>query len=252
MGLLDGKVAIVTASAGAGIGQATIRLMLDEGASVVVSDAHARRVGELVDALAKEYGEDRVIGAACDVTDEKAVNDMVEKTLEKFGRIDILVNNAGRNKLAMVQKMTDELWDLVIDVNLKGTFLCTKAVVPTMIKQGSGRIISIASVEGWIGSPMGEAQYGATKAGIMGFTKSLSKELAEHGILVNAIAPGVIPNPFLRKIYGPMLDTVPKLTPIGRGGEPKEIAGAAVFLASELSNYVLGETLVVCGGLYFH
>ncbi|MHA1378111.1 MAG: SDR family NAD(P)-dependent oxidoreductase [Candidatus Helarchaeota archaeon] len=254
MGLLDKKVAIVTASAGAGIGQATVRLMAKEGASVVVTDIQRaeKRINKVVSDLSESYGEDKVIGIICDVTNSKQVKEMVKKTLDKFGRIDVLVNNAGRNVLAKIEKMTDEQWDMVINVNLKGTFLCSQAVAPTMIKQKSGRIISIASIEGFAGSPMGEAQYAATKSGIMGFTKALARELAPHNINVNAIAPGIIPNPFLQKIYGGMLDEIPKMVPKGRGGKPEEIAGACVFLASDLSEYVLAETLIVSGGLYIH
>jgi 3-oxoacyl-[acyl-carrier protein] reductase len=148
--------------------------------------------------------------------------------------------------------MTDEQWNLVIDVNLKGTFFCTKEVIPFMIKQKYGRIISISSIEGWGGSPMGETHYAATKAGIVGFTKALARELAPYNITVNAIAPGIIPNPFLKKIYGPMLEGVAKIVPLGRGGKPEEVANAVSFLASEEASYITGETLVVSGGLYMH
>ncbi len=252
MGLLDNKVAIITASAGAGIGQATVRLMAKEGANVVVTDFHERRTNEVAEGLIKEYGKNRVLGVPCDVTNSKNVNDMVMQALDKFGRIDILVNNAGRNVLAKIEEVTDEQWDLVMDVNLKGTFLCTKAVVPIMIKQKFGRIISIASYEGFTGTELGEGPYVASKSGIMGFTKALARELAPHGINVNAIAPGIIPNPFLKKVYGSLLDDLPERVPMGRGGKPEEIAGACVFLASDLGNYVQGETLVVSGGLYIH
>ena len=252
MGLLEKKIGIVTASAGAGIGQATVRAFLREGASVVVSDIHERRTNEVAESLIKEYGEDRVLGICCDVASSKDVKNMIDQTLKKFGKIDILVNNAGRNTLNPVEKLTDEEWDLVINVNLKGTFLCTKAVIPTMIEQKSGSIINISSFEGWSGSPMGESHYAATKSGIMGFTKALAREMAQYGIRVNAIAPGLTPNPFLKKIYGSLLDEIPKMVPLGRGGKPEEIANACVFLASDLSSYITGETLVVSGGLYMH
>jgi NAD(P)-dependent dehydrogenase (short-subunit alcohol dehydrogenase family) len=249
---LKDKVGIVTASAGAGIGQATARKFAKEGALVVVTDHHERRTSEVAESMKAEYGKDRILGIRCDVSSLADVREMVKKTVDTFGRIDILVNNAGRNVLAPVHKMTDEQWNLVIDVNLKGTFFCTKEVVPFMIKQKYGRIISISSIEGWGGSPMGETHYAATKAGIVGFTKALARELAPHNITVNAIAPGIIPNPFLKKIYGPMLEGVAKIVPLGRGGKPEEVANAVSFLASEEASYITGETLVVSGGLYMH
>jgi len=246
------RVAIVTASAGAGIGQATARALAREGACVAVADSHERRTMETAESMISEYGEAKIIGIKCDVSSAADVNTMVKKTLDKFGRIDILVNNAGRNILSNVESMTDEVWNAVINVNLKGAFLCAKAVVPSMIKQKYGRIISMSSVEGWTGSVFGETHYVATKAGIMGFTKSLARELGPKGITVNAIAPGVIPNPFLERIYGPLLEAVPSITPLGRGGKPEEIANAVVFLASDEASYVIGETFVVSGGLYMH
>ncbi|MHA1377629.1 MAG: SDR family NAD(P)-dependent oxidoreductase [Candidatus Helarchaeota archaeon] len=250
MGLLEGKVAIITAAAGAGIGQATARLMAKEGASVVVTDYHEKRTLKLAEDMSREFGENKILGVCVDVTSSKDVEEMKKQTLEKFGKIDILVNNAGRNIISPVEKMTDEQWDLVIKVNLTGTFLCTKAVVPSMIKQNWGRIISLASYVGFAGSSYGEAQYVATKAGIMGFTKALARELASNGINVNAIAPGVIPNPFLIRVYGSQIDEMIKDVPLGRGGRPEEIAGVAVFLASSLSDYITGETILVTGGKY--
>ncbi|MHA1301528.1 MAG: SDR family NAD(P)-dependent oxidoreductase, partial [Candidatus Helarchaeota archaeon] len=199
---------------------------------------------------ASEFGKERILGIKCDVTSSDDIKKMANQTLNKFGRIDILVNNAGRNIVAPVDEMTDVQWDLVIKVNLTGTFLCSKAVVPTMIKQKWGRIISLASYVGFAGSAYGEAQYVATKAGIMGFTKALARELAPYNINVNAIAPGVIPNPFLIKVYGSQIDEMISDVPMRRGGKPEEIAGVAVFLASDLSSYVTGETILVTGGKY--
>ncbi len=250
MGLLEKKVAIVTAAAGAGIGQATARLMASEGASVVVTDYHEKRTKELAEQLENEFGKAKILGIRCDVTSSVDIKNMVKQAIERFGKIDILVNNAGRNMVAPVDEMTDEQWDLVIAVNLNGTFLCSKAVIPYMMEQKWGRIINLASYVGFAGSSYNESQYVATKAGIMGFTKSLAIELAPYGINVNAIAPGVIPNPFLIKVYGPMIDEMLRDVPMGRGGKPEEIAGVAVFLASELSNYITGETILVTGGKY--
>lgn len=248
---LKDKVAIVTAAAGAGIGKASCIRLAEEGAKIVVTDAHERRTQELAEELGKKFGKDNVLGVKCDVTNSKEVNNMVKAAVDKFGRVDILVNNAGRNVLAKIEKMTDDEWDLVIDVNLKGTYYCARAVIPYMKKQKYGKIISIASAEGWIGSPMGEAQYAATKAGIMGFTRALARELAPD-INVNCIAPGVIPNPFLQRIYGEMLDEVPKYTPMKRGGKPSEIGDAVVFLASDESSFIVGVTLTVSGGMYMN
>lgn len=249
---LKDRVAIVTAAAGAGIGQATARKLAKEGAKVVVSDHHEKRTEELANAMKSEYGADKILGVRCDVSNSSDVGNMVKQTLDKFGRVDILVNNAGRNLLSTVDRMTDETWDAVISVNLKGTFMCSKAVAPAMIKQKYGRIISVASIEGWAGSPLGESHYAATKSGVMGFSKALARELAPHGITVNAVAPGVVPNPFLQKIYGAALEAVPKMVPLGRGGKPEDIANAISFLASDEASYITGETLVVSGGLYMH
>lgn len=155
MGKLDGRVAIVTAAAGAGIGQATARKLADEGAFVAVTDHHERRTMEVAEDMKRIYGPDRVIGVVCDVSNRAQVESMVNQVIQRWGRVDILVNNAGRNLLSPVEKMSDETWELVIGVNLRGTFYCTRAVVPYMIAQRYGRIISIASIEGWAGSTLG-------------------------------------------------------------------------------------------------
>ena len=184
---LKDRVAIITAAAGAGIGKATASKLAEEGAKVAITDINERRINETVDELKKKFRDDQIIGVLLDVTDSKSVNDGIRKVFDNWGRIDILVNNAGRNVLSKIEKMTDEQWDLVINVNLKGTFYCSRAVIPYMKEQKYGKIISISSAEGWIGSPMGEAQYAASKAGVMGFTRALARELAPD-INVNAIA----------------------------------------------------------------
>jgi len=199
MGLLDGKVAIVTAAAGAGIGQAVARRFAEEGAQVLVTDAHARRVQELAAAMGGEYGRE-VPALEVDVRNGEQVRSMVDLALEKFGQVDILFNNAGINKLSPVWEMDEETWRLVIDVNLTGTFNCTRAVLPHMIERKNGAIISMASVAGWMGSDGGEAHYCAAKAGIMAFTRAAAAEVGKHGIRVNAIAPGLIYNEFLERL----------------------------------------------------
>jgi 3-oxoacyl-[acyl-carrier protein] reductase len=249
--MLKGKVAIVTASAGAGIGNATVRLLAKEGADVVVSDTHPERIHTVAKEIQNNTGR-KALAIRCDVRDKKQVEDMVAQTLDNFGRIDILVNNAGINKLSPVHEMDDETWDLVININLRGTFYCSRAVLPTMIAQKSGAIVSLASVAGWMGGP-NESHYCAAKAGIMAFTKSLAHEVAPHGVRVNAIAPGLIHNKFLARIYPKEeLDGIVSQTPIGRVGEPNDIAKAILYLVSDQGSFVVGETLCVSGGLYMH
>ena len=250
MGLLDGKVAIVTAAAGAGIGQAAARRFAQEGARVVVSDAHARRVQEVAEAMSREYGSE-VPALAVDVRDTEQVRGLVEATLERFGQVDILMNNAGINRLVPVWEMDEETWRLVIDVNVTGTFHCTRAVLPHMIERKSGAIINMASVVGWFGSSDGEAHYAAAKAAVMGFTRAVAAEVGPYGIRVNAIAPGLIYNEFLERIYPKeFFERFVSRVPLGRAGEPPDIADVALFLASDLSRYVTGEVICVSGGAF--
>lgn len=248
MGLLDGRVAIVTAGAGAGIGQATARRMAEEGAKVVVTDAHARRVEEVASALSNELGKE-FLGLEVDVRNVDHVTRMVDATLERHGQIDILMNNAGINKLSPVWEMDDETWRLVIDVNLTGTFNCMRAVLPHMIERKSGAIVSMSSSAGWIGGADGEAHYSAAKAGVMGLTRAVAAEVGPHGIRVNAIAPGLIYNEFLERIYPKeFFERYAKRVPLGRVGQPPDVADLAVFLASDMSRYITGEVVSISGG----
>jgi 3-oxoacyl-[acyl-carrier protein] reductase len=245
---LAGKVAIVTASAGAGIGGATARLLAHEGAHVVISDTHAGRTPKVAEEIAAAYGR-KAIGVVCDVAQRQQVDNLVARTLETFGQIDILVNNAGRNMLSPVVDMTDEQWDTVIDVCLKGTFLCSRAVLKSMIGRRTGAIVSLSSIAGWRGSAQGEAHYCAAKAGIMGFTKALAQEVAPHNIRVNAVAPGLIYNDFLARIYPPdFFDQAKAEVPLGRLGEPDDVAKTILFLVSDDSAYITGETICISGG----
>jgi len=196
---LQDQVAVITGAAGAGIGHATARRLAQEGAHVVISDTHPRRTQEVAQAIAAEYGV-RTLSVLCDVTLREPVETMVQQTLDTFGRLDILVNNAGRNVLAPVAEMTDEQWDLVINVCLRGTFYCSRAVLKPMMAQKRGNIVSLSSVAGLHGSQQ-QAHYCAAKAGIIGFTRTLALEVAPYNIRVNAIAPGLIYNDFLRRIY---------------------------------------------------
>ena len=249
---LSGRVAIVTASAGAGIGQATVRALAKEGANVVVTDHHAGRTTSVAEDIRSTLGV-KALGIPCDVTDRQQVESMVAKTLEEFSRIDILVNNAGIDHMGPVVDMTDESWELIININLRGTFYCTRAVLPAMIKQDSGRIINLASVAGWLHTAPDSAAYAATKAGIMGFTKMLAHEVAEHSITANAIAPGFILNPYIAKVSPPeFLEGFKKQVPLGRLGNPEDIANAIVFLATDEASYITGATLCVSGGWYMY
>lgn len=247
--MLQGKVAIVTAAAGAGIGNATAKLLAKEGADIVVSDAHPQRCITVADEIQNNTGR-KTLGIRCDVRKKEEVDNLVAQTLDQFGRVDILVNNAGINKLSPVHEMDDETWDLVMDINLKGTFYCCRAVLPSMIERKSGAIVSLSSVAAWMGGA-NESHYCAAKAGIQAFTKSLAREVAPHGIRVNAIAPGLIYNEFLARIYPKEeLDSITAQTPIGRVGEPDDIAKTVLYLVSDLGSYVVGETVCVSGGLF--
>jgi 3-oxoacyl-[acyl-carrier protein] reductase len=247
---LDGKVAIITASAGAGIGSVTARLFAQEGAHVVISDTHAGRTPKVAEEIAATYGR-KAIGIVCDVSQRTQVDNLITRTLESFGQIDILVNNAGRNVLTPVVDMTDEQWDVVIDVCLKGTFLCSRAVLKSMIARRTGAIVSLSSIAGWRGSAQGEAHYCAAKAGIMGFTKALAQEVAPYNIRVNAVAPGLIYNDFLARIYPADFFAQAKAeVPMGRLGEPSDVAKTILFLVADESSYITGETICISGGRY--
>ncbi|MEW6296685.1 MAG: 3-oxoacyl-ACP reductase family protein [Thermodesulfobacteriota bacterium] len=249
---LKNQVAIVTAAAGAGIGQAVVRRFAAEGAHVVISDAHAKRPLTLAEELSREHGRE-FLGLQVDATDKPQVERMVQMTVEKYGRVDILVNNAGINKLEPAWEMSAETWDFVIRTNLYSTFYCTRAVLPHMVNQRSGKIVSLASVAGWIGSSDGEAHYCAAKAAVMGYTRAVAAEVGKYGIRVNAIAPGLIYNEFLRRIYpDDMFKSVEKRTPLGRVGKPEDIANLALFLVSDESSFITGEVMCCSGGLYVH
>jgi 3-oxoacyl-[acyl-carrier protein] reductase len=243
---LEGKVAIVTASAGAGIGQAAIRAFAREGAAVVIADNHERRTGEVAEALKSEGA--KAIGVVCDVANREQVDSMVKRTLDEFGRIDILVNNAGLNTpMQRVHELSDEDWDRVMGVCLRGTFYCTRAVMPSMIAQRYGRIVNISSVAAWLGGDT--ASYCAAKSAIIGFTRAVALEAAKDNVNVCAIAPGFVPNPFLDKIYPQDIkERLESVIPLGRGATPEEIANVIVFLVSDEGSYMTGQTIPVSGG----
>lgn len=235
---LENKIAIVTGGA-RGLGQAMAELFAREGAKVVAAD-----MSELV------YSNPNVEGYILNVTDSEACKEFFNYVLEKYGRIDVLVNNAGITRDTMTRKMTDEQWNIVIDVNLKGTFNLTRYVGPHMQSLGGGSIINISSVVGEFGN-IGQANYAATKAGVIGLTKTWAKEFAmkNGNVRVNAIAPGYTMTDILKTVPQDLLDSFAKQTMIGRLGQPEEIAYAALFLASDEASYVTGHTLSVNGGM---
>ncbi len=243
--LLADKVAVVTAAAGSGIGQATARRCLEEGAQVVLSDAHERRMGETVADLAAGYG-DRVAAIPCDVTDEAQVQHLIDGAIERFGRIDVMVNNAGLGGTASVLEMSDEQWSRVLDVTLTGTFRCTRAAVRAMVAGGvRGTVVNNASVIGWR-AQQGQAHYAAAKAGVMALTRCTALDVAAHGIRVNAVAPSLAMHPHLAKVTSEeLLGELTKREAFGRYAEPWEVANVIVFLASDYASYLTGEVVSV-------
>jgi 3-oxoacyl-[acyl-carrier protein] reductase len=238
-GLLAGKVAVVTAAAGTGIGSATARRLLAEGADVVVSDAHERRLAE----TAEELGAS--LAVPCDVTDDDQVRGLFAAAVDRHGRIDVVVNNAGLGGTADLVDMTDEQWHKVVDVTLTGTFRCTRAALRLLCPQGSGVIVNNASVLGWR-AQAGQAHYAAAKAGVMALTRSAAVEAAPHGVRVNAVAPSLAMHPFLAKVTSDeLLDELAAREAFGRPAEPWEVATVIAFLASDYSTYMTGEVVSV-------
>jgi 3-oxoacyl-[acyl-carrier protein] reductase len=243
--LLDGKVTIVTASAGAGIGGATARRCLEEGACVVLSDAHERRLGETREELAVTYG-DRVGAVVCDVTDEVQVQALIDATVGRFGRLDVMVNNAGLGGTKSIVEMSDDEWGRVLDVTLNGTFRSTRAALRQMIAQGGGgAVVNNASVIGWR-AQQGQAHYAAAKAGVMALTRCAALDVAAHGIRVNAVAPSLAMHPHLVKVTSAeLLADLTAREAFGRYAEPWEVANVIVFLASDYASYLTGEVISV-------
>jgi 3-oxoacyl-[acyl-carrier protein] reductase len=242
---LKDKVSIVTGAA-QGIGLATALKFAREGATVIVCDMKAAAVNETV-AQCRALGA-QAEGFVLNVTNRAQVDAMVAAVKEKFGRIDTLVNNAGITKDARLQKMTLEQFDAVIDVNLRGVFHCSQAVADTMVAQGSGVILNASSVVGVYGN-FGQTNYAATKFGVIGFTKTWSRELGPKGVRVNAVAPGFIETPILATIPDKLLDQMRAEVPMRRLGRAEEIANVYAFLASDEASYVNGAVLEVSGGL---
>ncbi|PRX51218.1 3-oxoacyl-[acyl-carrier protein] reductase [Prauserella shujinwangii] len=241
--LLRDKVVVVTAAAGTGIGSAVARRCLEEGAAVVLSDAHERRLGEKADELA---GLGAVHAIPCDVTAEEQVQALVDGAVRRFGRIDVLVNNAGLGGSRSILDMTDEEWSRVVDVTLNGTFRATRAAARRFLAQGGGgAIVNNASVVGWRAQAE-QAHYAAAKAGVMALTRCAAVDVAPHGIRVNAVAPSLAMHPFLAKVTTEeLLAELTEREVSGRAAEPWEVANVMVFLASDLASYLTGEVVSV-------
>jgi 3-oxoacyl-[acyl-carrier protein] reductase len=243
---LAGKVALVTGAA-QGIGKAVALLLARNGADIVVSDINLEKAEETakeVQALGR-----KALATKVDVATLGDVEKMVEAILAQFGKVDILVNNAGIARDKLILRMSEDDWDAVLNINLKGTFNCTKAVVRHMSKQKSGKIVNIASVVGEMGNA-GQGNYAASKAGVIGFTKTIAREFAKRGINVNAIAPGYIETPMTDALPDKAKEELKRLIPMDRLGKPEDVAEAVLFLVSESANYITGQVLNVNGGIY--
>ena len=244
--LLDGRYALVT-GASRGIGRAIALRLAAEGAAVALNFAGNVAAAEAVRKEIESAGGKAILVPA-DVANETAATEMVEKTAEAFGAIDILVNNAGITRDGLLLRMKEEDWDAVLNTNLKGVFHCSKAAAKFMMKKRYGRIVNLASVVGLVGNSC-QANYAAAKAGVIGFTKALAKELAGRGITVNAIAPGFIRSDMTDVLPDTVKETMLAGIPLGRAGEPEDVAKAALFLASDQAAYITGQVLTVDGGM---
>jgi 3-oxoacyl-[acyl-carrier protein] reductase len=241
---LTEKVALVTGG-GRGLGKAVCLTLAKEGAHIAIGDINLADA-ESVAGLVKQVGR-KAVAVRVDVSRVNEVKALVAQTIETFGTIDILVNNAGIFHKGPVAEMSEEVWDKVLDVNLKGTFLCSREVLPTLKQKRAGKVISIASLAGEVGGILAGSNYAASKAGVICFTKSLAKELAPFGINVNCIAPGVIDTEMTQAF--PRED-LKKSIPLGTLGEPQDVANGVLFFASEESKYITGETLNINGGIH--
>ena len=237
-GLLTGKAVLITAAAGTGIGFATAKRCVEEGARVIISDKHERRLAE----SAAELG---VVGIPCDVTSDVSVQALVDAAAAELGGIDVMINNAGLGGTAEVHEMTNDQWSNVLDVTLNGTFRCMRAALNHMYERGSGVIVNNASVLGWR-AQAGQAHYAAAKAGVMALTRCAAIEAGSRGVRINAVSPSIAMHPFLAKVTtDELLDELTRREAFGRYAEPWEIANVIVFLASDYSSYMTGESISV-------
>ena len=243
-GLLKGKTVVITAAAGTGIGFSAAQRAAEEGATLLISDFHERRLNEAADRIAQKVGT-RPAVCVCDVTIEDAVRGLRDAALAEFGRIDVLINNAGLGGEAAVVDMTDDQWNRVLDVTLTSLFRMTRAFLPAMYEAKSGVMVNNASVLGWR-AQKGQAHYAAAKAGVMAFTRCAALEAAEHNVRINAVAPSLAMHPFLAKVTTEeALAKLVEKEAFGRPAEVWEVANVIMFLASELSSYMTGEIVSV-------
>lgn len=244
-GLLKDQTVVVTAAAGTGIGYAVAKRAAEEGATVLISDFHERRLGEAADRIAEETGSARPATVLCDVTQQEQVDALRDAALEQMGHVDVLINNAGLGGEVAVVDMSDEQWHRVIDVTLNSVFRMTRAFLPHMQARKAGAIVNNASVLGWR-AQKGQAHYAAAKAGVMAFTRCSAVEAAEHGVRINAVAPSIAMHAFLAKVTtDELLAELSAKEAFGRPAEVWEVANAMIFLASDLSSYMTGEVLSV-------
>ena len=242
---LKGRVAIVTGGA-QGIGKSIAAQLALAGANVVIADVAEEMAKSTAEEISRKGSE--AVSIVVDVSSLSSVEEMVKKTLDKFGRIDILINNAGITRDALVMRMKEEDWDLVLDINLKGAFNCIKIVSPIMMKQRFGKIVNIASIVG-INGNAGQANYSASKGGLIALTKTCAKELASRQINVNAVAPGFIQTSMTERLSVEVREKLSFQIPLGKIGNPDDVANAVLFLVSEKSSYITGEVIKVDGGM---
>jgi 3-oxoacyl-[acyl-carrier protein] reductase len=243
LGLLKGKTVVITAAAGTGIGFSVARRAAEDGARVLISDFHERRLNEAADRIAAEVGGERPATFVCDVTVQDQVDGLRDAALDALGRVDVLINNAGLGGEVPVVDMTDEQWSRVLDVTLTSLFRMTRAFLPAMYAARSGVMVNNASVLGWR-AQKGQAHYAAAKAGVMAFTRCAAVEAAEYGVRINAVSPSLAMHPFLAKVTTEeKLAELVKTEAYGRAAEVWEVANVMLFLASDLSSYMTGEVV---------